>query len=99
MTRPEVTRYTRPNAPKIPTSVYPMTDRTAQKDEPPEISVVVPLYNEQENVGELYRRLTRVLRALGVPYEIVFVNDGSRDATPALIDGCTRGPERRRRST
>ena len=51
-----------------------------------EISVVVPLYNEQETVRELYRRLSDVLRALEEPYEIVFVNDGSRDATPHRID-------------
>ena len=51
-----------------------------------EISVVVPLYNEQETVRELYRRLSDVLRALEEPYEIVFVNDGSRDATPLRID-------------
>ncbi len=52
----------------------------------PEISVVVPLYNEQENVHELHRRLAAALGGLGVPYEILFVDDGSRDATPALID-------------
>jgi dolichol-phosphate mannosyltransferase len=52
----------------------------------PEISVVVPLYNEQENLPELHRRLTEALGKLGLPYELVFVNDGSRDATPALLD-------------
>lgn len=51
-----------------------------------EISVVVPLYNEEETVGELYRRLVGVLRALGDSYEIVFVDDGGRDSTPRLID-------------
>jgi dolichol-phosphate mannosyltransferase len=51
-----------------------------------EVSVVVPLYNEEENIAELYRRLSRVLRALGTSYEILFVDDGSRDATPALLD-------------
>jgi polyisoprenyl-phosphate glycosyltransferase len=54
--------------------------------EEPEICVVVPLYNEEENIAELYRRLSETLRALEEPYEIVFVNDGSRDATPRLID-------------
>ena len=52
----------------------------------PEISVVIPLYNEQENIQELHSRLGKVLGALHIPYEIVFVNDGSRDQTPALID-------------
>jgi dolichol-phosphate mannosyltransferase len=56
------------------------------RDDGPELSVVVPLYNECENLGELYRRLTAVLEAERHPYEIVLVDDGSRDETPALID-------------
>jgi polyisoprenyl-phosphate glycosyltransferase len=55
-------------------------------DGEPELSVVVPLYNEEENVGELHRRLTLALGGMRIPYEILFVNDGSRDATPSLID-------------
>jgi glycosyltransferase involved in cell wall biosynthesis len=46
----------------------------------------VPLYNEQENLPELHRRLTRSLAELGIDYELVFVNDGSRDDTPRLLD-------------
>ena len=49
-----------------------------------ELSVVVPLYNEEAVVGELHRRLDLALRGLGVAYEIVFVNDGSKDATAEL---------------
>jgi glycosyltransferase involved in cell wall biosynthesis len=45
------------------------------------VSVVVPLYNEVDNVGELHRELTRSLEALGRPYEILLVDDGSRDGT------------------
>lgn len=52
----------------------------------PEISVVVPLYNEHENVHELHRRLVASLRQIGCSYEIVFVNDGSHDDTPLIID-------------
>jgi dolichol-phosphate mannosyltransferase len=52
----------------------------------PELSVVVPLYNERENVRELHRRLSEALGRLDFPYEIMFVNDGSRDETPELID-------------
>lgn len=51
----------------------------------PEISVVVPLYDEQENLAELHRRLTAVLDDLDLPAEIVLVDDGSRDATPRMI--------------
>lgn len=52
----------------------------------PVLSVVVPLFNEHENLPELYRRLVSSLEAIGEPFEMVFVNDGSRDATPAMLD-------------
>src|SRR5262249_12666136 len=52
----------------------------------PELSVVVPLFNEQENLEVLYGRLVRSLEELGASFEIVLVNDGSHDATPALLD-------------
>ena len=59
----------------------------AQRSGRPVVSVVIPLYNEHENVRELHRRLTTALGSLGEPYEIVFVDDGSRDATAEMIDG------------
>jgi dolichol-phosphate mannosyltransferase len=52
-----------------------------------ELSVVVPLYNEEVNIGELYRRLDSILRDDGIGYEIVLVNDGSTDRTHELLDG------------
>jgi dolichol-phosphate mannosyltransferase len=48
-------------------------------------SVVVPLYNEEENVRELVDRLVPVLEKTRLPFEIVFVDDGSRDATSAMV--------------
>ncbi len=48
---------------------------------PPEISVVVPLYNEEQVIGEMYERLSEVLRGAGIDYELVMVNDGSIDRT------------------
>jgi len=45
----------------------------------PEISVVIPVYNEEENLPVLYQRLTAALKGTGRTYEIVFVDDGSRD--------------------
>lgn len=48
-------------------------------------SVVVPMYNEEEVARETYRRLKAVMDSLGEPYELVFVNDGSRDATLAIL--------------
>ncbi|NTW97700.1 MAG: glycosyltransferase family 2 protein, partial [Oscillochloris sp.] len=52
---------------------------------PVELSVVVPAYNEQENLPALYARLLAALDPLGISYELVFVNDGSRDDTLALL--------------
>ena len=49
------------------------------------ISVVVPIYNEQENLAELRRRITAALDATGEPWELVLVNDGSRDASPQIL--------------
>ena len=45
------------------------------------ISVVIPAYNERENVEPLYRKLKEVLDSLGDEYEILFVDDGSTDGT------------------
>lgn len=50
-------------------------------------SIVVPLYNEESVVEELYRRLKKEMDNLKVRYEIVFVDDGSRDTTYKIIEG------------
>ncbi len=57
-----------------------MTER-----EPCAISVVLPVFNEAAILGELYRRVKAVLESTGLPHEIIFVNDGSRDASWATI--------------
>jgi len=44
-------------------------------------SIVVPFFNEQENIPPLYMKLTEVMDSIGEPYELVFVDDGSRDST------------------
>jgi len=49
------------------------------------LSVVVPAFNEQAVLQECHSRLSKVLDALGVPAEIVFVNDGSTDNTPEVL--------------
>ncbi|NMM28185.1 MAG: glycosyltransferase [Glaciimonas sp.] len=51
----------------------------------PELSVVIPIYNEEAGLSKLYARLYPALDALGLRYEIIFVNDGSRDNSPALL--------------
>jgi polyisoprenyl-phosphate glycosyltransferase len=49
------------------------------------VSVVVPVYNEQAVVFESYTRLKAVLDGLNESYELIFVNDGSSDATPVIV--------------
>ncbi len=51
----------------------------------PEISVVIPVYNEADNVDDLHRELTAALEPLGRPYEILVVDDGSTDSTPERL--------------
>ncbi len=45
------------------------------------LSIVIPTYNEEKVIAVLYTRLYEVLTQIGVPYELIFVNDGSRDGT------------------
>ena len=51
----------------------------------PEISVVIPVYNEEAGLAKLFSRLYPALDALGIAYEVVFVNDGSRDRSAAIL--------------
>ena len=51
----------------------------------PQVSVVIPVYNEEQTLPLLFARLYPALDKLGVPYEILFVNDGSRDRSAALL--------------
>ena len=51
----------------------------------PLVSIVVPVYNEQDNLDALFSRLTAVMDKTGKPYEIIFTNDGSRDRSGAML--------------
>src|SRR6476646_2295157 len=51
----------------------------------PQLSVVIPVFNEEPSLPDLFARLYPALDALGVRYEVVFVNDGSRDRSAALL--------------
>lgn len=51
----------------------------------PVLSVIIPVYNEEEVLPKLFERLYPALDALGRPYELLFVNDGSRDRSAGLL--------------
>ncbi|HEV7619519.1 MAG TPA: glycosyltransferase [Burkholderiaceae bacterium] len=51
----------------------------------PELSIVIPVYNEEAGLGKLFARLYPALDTLGLAYEIIFVNDGSRDHSAAIL--------------
>jgi len=52
---------------------------------PPEVSVVLPVFNEEGNLRPLLDELLPAVRGLGRPFEILFVDDGSRDRTPGVL--------------
>ncbi len=56
------------------------------KAAPVDISVVVPLYNEDESLPELYAWIERVMQANGFSFEVIFVNDGSTDRSWEVIE-------------
>lgn len=66
--------------PNISPEVLP-TVRSRQ----PTVSIVVPCYNEEEVLDECHRRLTSVLTTIQTDYEIIYVNDGSKDRTSELL--------------
>lgn len=55
-----------------------------------DISVIVPLYNEEESLPELYAWIQRVMKANGFTYEVIFVNDGSKDKSWDVIEDLHR---------
>ncbi|CUH93946.1 putative membrane protein [Propionispora sp. 2/2-37] len=53
------------------------------------ISIVVPVYNEQENVRFFYQKIRKYTEPTGYPFELIFVDDGSTDATAQLLEQLT----------
>lgn len=49
------------------------------------ISFVVPIFNEQDNIQEFYKRMKQVMASLPYSYDIIFVDDGSKDNTPVIL--------------
>ena len=61
---------------------------------PDMLSIIIPLYNEEDNIEPLYAKLDTVLGSLGHPYEVILVNDGSTDDTRSRIDVVAARDER-----
>lgn len=59
--------------------------RDQANDSSPVISIVIPVYNEEANLEPLYERLESVLEDLGRPYEVIFIDDGSRDGSLEIL--------------
>jgi polyisoprenyl-phosphate glycosyltransferase len=55
-------------------------------DTQPVFSVVVPVFNEAEIVGRMHHRLAAAMATLGVAWEVIYVNDGSRDTTLRMLE-------------
>ena len=72
----------------------PAVDEPSPDDGAIALSIVVPVYNEEENVDELYAELTTAAAALGRSYEIVVVDDGSTDDTYAKLKRLAAGDPR-----
>lgn len=51
----------------------------------PEVSVVIPVYNEEAGLANLFARLYPAMDKLGIDYEVIFVNDGSRDNSVSIL--------------
>ena len=52
----------------------------------PRISVVAPVYNEEALIREFHQRVHAAMEQFGEPWELILVNDGSRDQTPEILD-------------
>src|SRR5256885_1054186 len=68
------------------TRPVPSPARLPEDAAPPDVSVVVTVFDEERSVEELYRRTVAALDGLGRPYELIFVDDGSGDGTFARLE-------------
>lgn len=74
--------YQEPTA-RIPRPTTAMLPELA--DELPKISVVIPLYNEEESIPQLRQQLTTAMQQCGYSYEVIIVDDGSKDSSFSLL--------------
>jgi glycosyltransferase involved in cell wall biosynthesis len=56
----------------------------------PELSLVIPVFNEEDSLGELCKWIDRVMQENKIPYEVILVDDGSRDRSWSIIAGLTQ---------
>jgi len=59
----------------------------------PQVSVIVPMYNEEANLPELHTRLMKVLTGMDIPCEVIYVDDGSTDNTPEQLELLLQQPQ------
>lgn len=64
-----------------------MTASDVRELEPLDLSIVIPVYNEEENLPLLWPEIREVLASTGLRYEVVFVDDGSRDRSAEVVRG------------
>lgn len=63
---------------------FQLTQQSKQQNLP-ELSVIIPVYNEADGLSALFKRLYPALDALNLSYEIIFINDGSKDTSAAML--------------
>lgn len=80
--------------PPIRSAVAADMERPAQHDAQTLVSIIVPFLNEQDSLAELNRRISETFAALGRPYEIIFVDDGSTDKGPDIVAALSSEDER-----
>jgi glycosyltransferase involved in cell wall biosynthesis len=68
----------------------PIPDAGQTLTDQPRLAVIVPFFNEEDNIERMHAAIVSAVETLAVPFEIVFVDDGSRDATPRLATEIAR---------
>jgi undecaprenyl-phosphate 4-deoxy-4-formamido-L-arabinose transferase len=71
--------------------ILPAPDRALAPAGAPSVSLVVPVYNEEASLEEVYHQSAAALESLGRPYEIIFVDDGSTDGTWRVLERLHEG--------
>jgi len=82
---------TRPTRSAAPNDLTPsLASGTEPRGEPVTLSIVIPVFNEEETLDALFTTIRDRLATLGVSYEVVLIDDGSRDRTAEMLGEMTR---------